>query len=47
MGPWRAVRHALLGENVILINIFSPVYINFQTQEAENWIPKQFPSCQW
>lgn len=41
MGPWRAVRHALLVENVILINIFSPVYINVQIQ------PKQFPFCQW
>lgn len=35
MGPWRAVRHALLGENVILTNIFSPVYISVQTQEVE------------
>lgn len=35
MGPWRAVRHGLLGENVILTNIFSPVYISVQTQEVE------------
>lgn len=35
MGSWRAVRHALLGENGILISIFSPVYLNVQTQEVE------------
>lgn len=44
MGPWRAVRHALLGENVILINIFSPVYINVQTQELNNWYLSSFLS---